>query len=79
MTVDPGRTDAAAAIVECRRDGPVWHVGLNRPGARNVLSNELKIALVEAVDEFEADDTLRVMVLSGSDCGSFCAGGDLRR
>src|SRR5260370_37775215 len=52
---------------------------MERPLARNALRNSLKIALVSAIDEYEADDWLRTMVLSGCDCGAFSAGGDLQR
>ena len=68
-----------AALVHAETAGHVRFVSMERPEARNALSNELKIALVTAIDEYEADGSLRAMVLSGCDCGAFCAGGDLRR
>jgi dehydration protein DpgD len=67
------------ALVHAETAGHVRFVSMERPEARNALSNELKIALVSAIDEYEADGYLRAMVLSGCDCGAFSAGGDLRR
>ena len=68
-----------AAPLRTETIGYVRYVSMERPKARNALSNELKLALVSAIDDYEADDSLRSMVLSGCDCGAFCAGGDLRR
>lgn len=66
-------------VLHTRTEGQVRYVTMDRPEARNALSNELKIALVEALADYERDDDMRVMILSGSDCGAFSAGGDLRR
>jgi enoyl-CoA hydratase/carnithine racemase len=67
------------AAVSVWTEGHVHHVRMERPAVRNALSNELKAALVGALDEFEKDDSLRVMVLGACDCGAFSAGGDLGR
>lgn len=66
-------------VLDVRTEGQIRYVTMDRPEARNALSNELKIALVEALADYERDDSLRVMILAGSDCGAFSAGGDLRR
>lgn len=59
-----------------RREGPVLHVTLNRPGVRNAMSlamvRELRVVLGQA--EMRADT--RVIVLRGAG-GHFCAGADL--
>jgi enoyl-CoA hydratase/carnithine racemase len=68
-----------APLVRVGTVGHVRFVSMERPAARNALSNDLKTALVGAIDDYEADDCLRAMVLSGCDCGAFSAGGDLRR
>jgi dehydration protein DpgD len=73
---EPG-TDGA--LLRTETIGHVRYVSMERPEARNALSNELKIALVGAIDDYEADGSLRSMVLSGCDCGAFSSGGDLRR
>jgi isohexenylglutaconyl-CoA hydratase len=72
-----GRAMSAAATVAQRRDGPVLHLTLNRPEARNALSLAMVAELREALAAAEADDDVRVIVLRGAG-GHFCAGGDLK-
>jgi enoyl-CoA hydratase/carnithine racemase len=70
---------ATGAAVSLRIDGAVRYVQMERGVSRNSLSNEMKLALVEQLRDYEGDDSSRVMILSGCDCGSFSAGGDLQR
>jgi 2-(1,2-epoxy-1,2-dihydrophenyl)acetyl-CoA isomerase len=58
------------------RDGAVATVTLNRPGSRNSLDTALKSALVEALTDVDADDSVRAVVLAGAG-GHFCVGQDL--
>lgn len=52
-------------------------VTLQRPHARNAINGEVALALEQAVADTEADDAVRVVILTGS--GSvFCAGADLK-
>jgi enoyl-CoA hydratase len=57
-------------------------ITLHRPEARNAVDRELACALEDAIDRLEADDDLRVGVLTASTEGQtrpvFCAGADLR-
>jgi enoyl-CoA hydratase/carnithine racemase len=57
-------------------DGVTW-LTLNRPAARNALSNGLMQALVAELDAIEADPTVKVLVIGGAG-PAFCAGHDLR-
>src|SRR5262245_2267726 len=50
---------------------------LNRPGARNALSRELRSALHRTVRALDADDSVDVLILTGAD-PAFCAGLDLK-
>jgi 2-(1,2-epoxy-1,2-dihydrophenyl)acetyl-CoA isomerase len=59
-----------------RNDG-VATLTLNRPESMNSLSRELKQALVGAVEELAADESVRAVVLTGNGRG-FCVGQDLR-
>lgn len=52
-------------------------ITLNRPKARNAYSDEMVRGVCDALDRFETDDTVRVVVLRGAG-PSFCAGGDLK-
>jgi len=58
--------------------GPVRTLILNRPGSRNALDGELISALYRALRAADADDTVRALVLTGSD-PAFCAGADLKQ
>jgi 2-(1,2-epoxy-1,2-dihydrophenyl)acetyl-CoA isomerase len=62
-------------IVE--RTGAVATLTLNRPGARNALDLVMRQEMLAALDEVEADETVRVLVLTGAG-EHFCAGGDVK-
>ncbi|CAI48822.1 enoyl-CoA hydratase [Natronomonas pharaonis DSM 2160] len=49
---------------------------LNRPDNRNALSDGMSRAIVDAVDDIEASDDVRCLVVTGDE-GTFCAGGDV--
>jgi enoyl-CoA hydratase/carnithine racemase len=51
-------------------------ITLNRPENQNALTAEMSSAIVDAVDEVEAADGVRCLVVTGAE-GSFCAGGDV--
>ena len=54
-------------------------ITLNRPDAKNALSNEMRIDLDRALDECaeRAGDDIKVVILTGAG-GAFCAGGDVK-
>jgi len=62
--------------LQISREGRILHLALNRPDKRNALNMDLCRALVEALDEAEADPTVGAILLSGRG-KSFCAGMDL--
>ena len=59
------------------QDDGVATLTLNRPDARNAWSEAMIPAMIQALDEAEADPQVRVVILTGAG-KSFCAGGDLR-
>jgi E-phenylitaconyl-CoA hydratase len=59
------------------RDGRVGWMTIDRPHRRNAIDRVTRIALRAAADELEADDEVRVVVLTGTG-DSFCAGTDLK-
>jgi isohexenylglutaconyl-CoA hydratase len=63
--------------IVARRDGAVLHLTLNRPEVRNAMSLAMVGELRDALQDAEADGTLRVVVLRGAG-GHFCAGADLK-
>ena len=58
-------------------DGPIRTVTINRPARRNAVDRPTASELLAAFEDFEADETLAVAVLTGAD-GTFCAGADLK-
>lgn len=63
--------------IELDIDGAIASLRLNRPRARNALDLGMRRELGEAVAAIQADDGLRVLILSGAgEC--FCSGGDLK-
>ncbi|HXM55612.1 MAG TPA: crotonase/enoyl-CoA hydratase family protein [Candidatus Dormibacteraeota bacterium] len=59
------------------RDGPVTVLTMNRPNARNAFSPQMLVRLEDAWIAAEADDEVRVVILTGA-AGHFCAGADLK-
>jgi enoyl-CoA hydratase/carnithine racemase len=53
-------------------------ITLNRPAQRNALSSAANARLFALWDEVEADARVRVVILTSADCGTFCAGMDLK-
>jgi enoyl-CoA hydratase/carnithine racemase len=52
-------------------------VTLNRPQARNALSNDLSPALRQLIPRLADDDKVRSLLITGAG-GAFCAGGDVK-
>ena len=59
------------------REGPVMVLTMNRPEARNAFSAQMLTRLEDAWVDAEADDGVRVVILTGA-AGHFCAGADLK-
>jgi 2-(1,2-epoxy-1,2-dihydrophenyl)acetyl-CoA isomerase len=64
-----------SAVLYGFRDG-VATVTLNRPQTLNSMNDELMLGLDDALQRVEADDDVRVLVLTGAGRG-FCSGADL--
>ncbi len=63
--------------IRIERSEMVATIVIDRPEARNAVDGPAARALVDAFQEFERDDALRVAVLWGAG-GVFCAGADLK-
>jgi 2-(1,2-epoxy-1,2-dihydrophenyl)acetyl-CoA isomerase len=57
-------------------EGGVATVTLDRPERLNALSSEMKVLLLESLQQCQQDDTVRVLVLRGTD-QAFCSGSDV--
>ncbi len=60
-----------------RTEGAVAIITLNRPKALNALNSELLGELVQSLEEIDANESLHVSVLAGSD-RAFAAGADIK-
>ena len=69
-------TNASDVLLIDTRDR-IRTLTLNRPAARNALSAELRSRLFRALREADADDSVDVVVVTGTD-PVFCAGLDLK-
>ena len=63
-------------LVVVERDGAVGVVLMNRPKALNALSDELMGQVVAALEELDADESVRCIVLGGGE-RAFAAGADI--
>ncbi|MBC7437107.1 MAG: enoyl-CoA hydratase/isomerase family protein [Bdellovibrionales bacterium] len=59
-------------------DDGIATIVLNRPERRNALSIAANERLYEIWDQLDADPSIHVAILTSTDCGTFCAGMDLR-
>src|SRR6185436_14761246 len=66
-----------AAPVSYTPNGSAAIVRIERPERRNAVDGETADALLAAFQRFVADDTARVMILTGN-AQAFCAGADLK-
>jgi enoyl-CoA hydratase len=61
-----------------RREGAVGVIRLNRPKAINAVTLEMFRDIDKALDEFESDPAIGVILLEGAGERGLCAGGDIR-
>lgn len=61
-----------------RREGAAGVIRLNRPKAINALTLEMTRAIAGALDAFEADPEVLLVILEGAGERGLCAGGDIR-
>src|SRR5205085_10542865 len=61
------------------RDGRVGIVTLNRPKELSALNNQLMSEVVSALEEFDSDDEIRCIVITGAGDRAFAAGADIKQ
>jgi len=61
-----------------RREGAAGVIRLNRPKAINAVTLEMFRDIEKALDEFEADPAVGLILLEGAGERGLCAGGDIR-
>ena len=60
-----------------RKDGPIGWIQFNNPARHNAVSVDMWKAVPEIMTEFEQDDEIRVVVLSGAGGRAFISGADI--
>jgi enoyl-CoA hydratase len=65
-------------MVGYERIGAAAVVTIDRPERRNAVDGPTAAALLQAYERFAADESARVMVLTGAGEQAFCAGADLK-
>jgi enoyl-CoA hydratase/carnithine racemase len=66
-----------APVLRRETDGAVASLILNRPASRNSLSEELLMALIDALRSIGADASVRAVIIA-AEGPAFCSGHDLR-
>jgi enoyl-CoA hydratase/carnithine racemase len=78
MNIQPPRpAEATAPVLLSERDGEIAVLTLNRPAARNSLSEALILALAAALDDIAVDRSLRAVLIAANG-PAFSAGHDLK-
>ena len=81
-----GSHSSANPTSEALGDGLLWtrvtpgivEIRIDRPHARNALSTSVFNGLTKAWNRLNEDDTVKVAIVTSADCGTFCAGMDLK-
>ena len=63
--------------IQCRREGVIATVTLNRPERRNALDGKSWRRLGDVFEELSADETLRCVVITGAGGKAFGSGNDI--
>lgn len=64
--------------ISYRKEPPIAYVTIERPARMNAIDPPTSEAMKEAFEDFVADDTLLVAILTGAGDKAFCAGADLK-
>ena len=60
------------------RRGAITLITLNRPEAHNSITAAMAVGLAEGIDAFAADESARVLVITGAGEVAFCSGANLK-
>jgi enoyl-CoA hydratase len=61
-----------------RVEGFAGRITLNRPQVLNALTHEMLQDIASALDDWEHDDAIRLVIIEGAGERAFCAGGDIQ-
>lgn len=63
--------------IQLEPQGDIAIVRINRPEALNAMNTDVISELSKAIDIIGADDSIKVVVITGAGERSFCAGADI--
>jgi enoyl-CoA hydratase len=78
MTASAAAVAGSEPDLIVRREGVAGVIRLNRPKALNALTLEMGRGISAALDAFEADPKVALILLEGAGPRGLCAGGDIR-
>ncbi len=61
-----------------KADGIGW-MTFNQPERRNAISHEMRVAILQILEDFENDDAVRVIVMTGAGDKAFVSGSDISK
>lgn len=70
--------DSDAKVIS-RVDAGIGWLIFNNPERRNALSNEMRLEIIKVIDRFAADESVRVVIMTGAGGKSFVSGADISR
>ena len=65
--------------IEVEQQGAMGHIRLTRPESLNALTLEMVRAMNRALREWQHDDSIDAVLVTGDGDRAFCAGGDVKR
>jgi enoyl-CoA hydratase len=74
----PAAVEETEGDLIVRREGAAGIIRLNRPKAINAMTYEMSLGIDAALDRFESDPAVAVVILEGAGERGLCAGGDIR-
>ena len=77
MTASHAALEAEPDLI-VRREGGAGVIRLNRPKAINAMTLEMSLGIDAALDRFEADPAVALVLVEGAGERGLCAGGDIR-
>src|ERR1700709_2706763 len=78
MTASAAALQSPEPDLMVRREGAAGIIRLNRPKAINAVTLEMFRDVDKALDQFEADPAVALILLEGAGGRGLCAGGDIR-
>jgi 2-(1,2-epoxy-1,2-dihydrophenyl)acetyl-CoA isomerase len=60
------------SVIDFKKENGIATIALNRPDVFNSFNREMALAVIDALDDVAADDSVRCLVLNGNG-KAFCA------